>query len=63
MATVHLLGANTAIDTLKKVVTENQIVVFHGAGAFETRYVVHRVELQRYGYTYHLTLLSFCNYD
>jgi len=51
---VNLLGAGKSYDTSKQVLKENQIVVHHGMGASETRFVVHRVEYQQDRYIYHL---------
>jgi hypothetical protein len=54
MSKVILLGTAKSIDTSKQVIKENQTVVFHGAGAGQSNYVVHRVENKSDRYVYHL---------
>jgi len=58
MSEVILLGANQSCDTSKQVLKANQIVVFHGAAASQSRLVVYRVDYQHNKYIYHLINLE-----
>ena len=54
MSKVFLLGAKQAYDTSKQVVKENQIVIYHGMGAMQSRLVVYKVEYLNGSFIYHL---------
>jgi len=54
MSKTYLLGAKKSCDTSKQVLKENQIVVFLGMGASQSRLVVYRIEYLNDSYVYHL---------
>ena len=54
MSVTFLLGAKQAYDTSKQVVKENQIIIYLGMGAMQSRLVVYRVEYLKDSFIYHL---------
>jgi len=55
MSKIISLGTGKVFDTEIQVLKENQIIVLHGQGERQTKYVVHKIECDKYdGYIYHL---------